>query len=160
MKIRMDQEQLLLLIAVSISVGVILGYNLLMPVEKSQGFVEFAIVGEDMNIGSSKKDIVNDNLRLNIFIANMQGRDGQYVVLTKLGDLSTEIDRNRASEAQELLRTRMDVKNGERRTMPIDISIERELVSGNRLILELWVQNEISKEIEYTGKFLYLWLDA
>lgn len=122
-------------------------------------FSALGLLGPKMKIGDYPKVVlVNETIRLYLYVGNYEGKVMYYVIYAKLGDRSTLINESIPADAPILAEYKTILPHGANTTIPIEISIDKPMENA-RLIFEMWILDPDSKELRYHGRWNQLWLN-
>jgi uncharacterized membrane protein len=153
-----DEEVTAVVVALVLVAGVMGASQLLASERVAEPFSEFGLLGPEMKIGGYPKTVlVNETLRLYLYLGNHEGRVMYYRVLAKLGDESTKVDEAKPAEAEILAEYEAILPHGQNTTIPISLSIKRPM-NNARLIFEMWILD--GEEFRYHGRWLQLWINV
>lgn len=142
----------ILLVAGTISVYLVInGDRVVMP------YSEIGILGTNMMVGDYPTE-PGEDIGLNIYLGNHEGRLMYYTVLVKLGDAKEDVG-SEPLDTPVLGTYGAVVPHGENHTIQFQTRLH-DITPNQRLIFELHAYNGETHAIEYTGRWCHLWLNT
>jgi uncharacterized membrane protein len=144
----------ILLVAGTISVYLVIkGDNVVMP------YSEIGILGANMMVGDYLTEPEpGEDMGLNIYLGNHEGRLMYYTVLVKLVDATGDVG-SEPLDAPVLGTYGAVVPHGENHTIQFQTRLH-DIAPNQRLVFELHAYNGETQAIEYTGRWCHLWLNT
>ena len=156
---KVDQEvtffvAAILLVAGTISVYLVINRDLVvMP------YSEIGILGTNMMVSDYPTEPeLGEDIALNIYLGNYEGRLMYYTVLVKLSDAKGDVD-SEPLDTPVLGAYSAVVAHGENHTIQFQTRLH-DIVPNQRLVFELHAYNGDTQAIEYTGRWTHLWLNT
>lgn len=154
---REREEVYAVVLAILIVVGVFALANWLMAGRVVEPFSALGVLGPRMKIGDyPRRVIVGEQFLLHIYVHNYMGKPMYYFICIKLGNKSTPIDPSPLKPFKVFERV---LDHNETLVFPIKLSIN-ETGINYRLIFELWVYNDTTKNVTYHGIWCQLWINV
>ena len=124
---------------------------------QGETFSELGMLGPNQMIGDYPREVVaGDAVHLFAYVGNHMGKPVWYSVLAKVGDNSTAVD---PAAAGAVLRLDRVLANGENWTSPMSLALTQPGLN-QRLIFELWSFNATTKALDYTQRWVQLWVNV
>jgi len=154
-----DDEVKAVIMAIMIVVGALSIAQILTSGRVSEPFSALGLLGPNMKIGDYPKTVlVNQTVRLYLYVDNHEGRTMYYIIYAKLGNKSTEISENRSADAPILYTYEVILPHGMNATIPVSLKFDRPAINA-RLIFEMWVYDSETRTPRYHGRWTQLWLN-
>ena len=154
---REREEVYAVVLAILIVVGVFAVANWLMAGRVVEPFSALGVLGPKMKIGDYPREvIVGEPFLLHIYVHNYMGKPMYYFICIKLGNKSTPIDPSPLKPFKVIERI---LDHNETWVFPVKLSIN-ETGINHRLIFELWVYNDTTKNVTYHGIWCQLWINV
>jgi len=144
----------ILLVAGTISVYLVLNHDrVVMP------YSEIGILGENMMIGEYPTEPdPGEPIALTIYLGNHEGQLMYYTVLVKLSDAKGKPG-SEPLDSPALETYSAVVPHGENHTLQFQTRLY-DISPDKRLVFELHAYNGETQSIEYTGRWVHLWLQT
>ena len=155
-----DEEVKAVILAIIIVVGVFSIAQLIASERVVEPFSAIGLLGPRMKIGDYPKNVlVNQTIKLYLFIDNHEGHLMYYVIYAKLGNKSTTINENVSANAPILDRYEVILPHGGNITIPVSLRIQKPCRNA-RLIFEMWTYDPVNKTLSYHGRWVQLWINV
>jgi len=120
-------------------------------------FSELGILGSKMKIGDYPRELVlGEKAKLYIYVGNHMGRPMYYIVKIKIGNRTTPVD---PAPIPPIKVYEKILDDNSTWIFPFQISFN-ETGLNYRLIVELWIYNSTSNQIEYHSRWCQLWINV
>jgi len=156
---KIDREVALFIVAILIVSGTISLYLIIYEDRVVMPYSEIGILGSNMIIGEYPTEPeLEEDIALNIYLGNFEGRLMYYSVLVKLSDATGDVG-SEPMDAPVLGTYGAVVPHGENHTIKFQTRI-LDNSSIQRLVFELHAYNMETHTIEYTGRWCHIWLNT
>jgi len=154
-----DDEVKAVIMAIVIIAGALSIAQIAMSGRVSEPFSALGLLGPSMKIGDYPKTVlVNQSIRLYIYIDNHEGCTMYYIIYAKLGDKSTEISENKSADAPIIYTYEVILSHGMNTTIPVSLKFNKPATNA-RLIFEMWIYDPETRSPRYHGRWTQLWLN-
>jgi len=120
-------------------------------------FSELGILGSRMKIGDYPRELIlGEKAKLYIYVGNHMGKPMYYFVKIKIGNKTTPID---PAPIEPLKVYEKILEDNSTWIFPFQISFNKTGLNY-RLIVELWIYNYTTNQIEYHGRWCQLWINV
>jgi uncharacterized membrane protein len=154
-----DDEVKAVVMAIVIVAGALSIAQTVMSGRVSEPFSALGLLGPSMKIGEYPKTVlVNQTVRLYLFIDNHEGRTMYYIIYAKLGDKLTEISENKSADAPILYTYEVILPHGMNTTVPVSLKFSKPTTNA-KLIFEMWIYDPETRMPRYHGRWNQLWLN-
>lgn len=155
-----DEEVSAVVLAIIVVTSVFASSQLLLSGRVAEPFSELGILGPKMKIGDYPRIVLADEpFKLYLYIGNHEGRVVYYRIYIKTGSRDTFINETVAADASIMAFYDAILVNGENKTIPIELSLQKPMVNC-RLIFEMWILNPETLKFKYYGRWGQLWLNV
>ncbi len=156
---KFDEETTLLIAAILLVAGTVSVYLIYFGDRVVMPYSEIGILGTNMMIGDyTTEPELGEDIGLNIYLGNYEGRLMYYTVLVKLSDATEDVG-SEPLDAPVLGTYSAVVAHGENHTIQFQTRLH-DIVPNQRLVFELHAYNGETQAIEYTGRWTHLWLNT
>jgi hypothetical protein len=136
-----------------------LGFSIL-TIPPQEGNSSIAVLNEDGRASPLPTNIlVNESVTYILEIENYEGRLQYFVILTKIGEFNTTWDQGTPAPFAVIERFDQLISNNEKQFQNVQY-IFNETQTNIRLIWELWIINDSTGDLDFTGKWIYLPLNV
>ncbi len=152
----------IILAAVSVSTLVVISMFIyaIVSAPKPESFSTLGVVGPSGYASDYPTQVSpGEQFTLGVTVENHENRIEYYVVKVKIGDIRTEHSEKKAADLPTEKEYEKILRNGESWEFYVHLTINKR-GRNYKVIFELWIYNEKSSRIEYTGNFAYIWTDA
>ena len=154
-----DDEVKAVIMAIVIVAGALSIAQIAMSGRVSEPFSALGLLGPSMKIGDYPKTVlVNQSIRLYLYIDNHEGCTMYYIIYAKLGDKSTEISENKSADAPIIYTYEVILSHGMNTTIPVSLKFNKPATNA-RLIFEMWIYDPEARSPRYHGRWTQLWLN-
>jgi uncharacterized membrane protein len=123
-------------------------------------FSELGVLGPNGKLGDYPREVlVGEKFSLILYVGNQEGRASYYRVLVKLGDQSHNVSDVTPLEAPVLTTREFVLMNGQNRTAPLTLSVDRAGLN-QRLVFEMHKFDAESGGFVYHQRWTQLWLNV
>jgi hypothetical protein len=144
-------------LAVTLIISAFTAYQFLLGGRVSEPFSELGVLGPGMKLTDYPKEVVaGEAVTLYVYVGNHMGKPMYYVVMVKLGDNETAVNPAPLEPSMKLERVLLHDENW---TTPINIKLVKPGLN-QRIIFELWMYNETSRQTQYHGRWCQVWVNV
>jgi len=155
----LDDEVKAVILAIIVVAGVFAAAQALREGAVVEPFSELGLLGPKMKIGDYPRTVlVNETIKLYLYLGNHEGRVMYYVVYAKMGNRSTVISENRSADAPIIAQYHVILPHGANATIPVELSFKTPETNA-RLVFEMWVLDPETGVLRYHGRWNQLWLN-
>ena len=156
---KIDHEVTFIVAAILLVAGTVSAYLLINGDRVVMPYSEIGILGTNMKIGDYLTEPeLGEEIALNIYLGNYEGRLMYYTVIVKLINSTGEVGSEPVA-APVLGTYGAVVPHGENYTIQFQTRLH-DIVPNQRLVFELHAYNGELQAIEYTGRWVHLWLNT
>ena len=156
---KIDREVAFIVAAILLVAGTISVYLVINADRVVTPYSEIGLLGTNMMVGDYPTEPEpGEDMGLNIYLGNYEGRLMYYTVLVKLSD-AKEDGGSEPLDTPVLGTYGAVVPHGENHTIQFQTRI-LDNSSLQRLVFELHAYNGETQAIEYTGRWCHLWLNT
>jgi len=157
--VKIDREVIFVVAAILLVAGTISVYLVINGDRVVMPYSEIGILGTNMMVGEYPTEPEpGEDMGLNIYLGNHEGRLMYYTVLVKLGDATGDVDLE-PLDAPVLGTYGAVVPHGKNHTIQFQTKLPG-IAPDHRLVFELHAYNGETQAIEYTGRWCHLWLNT
>jgi len=155
----LDDEVLAVISAIVIVASVVGVVQIMSSGRVVEPFSELGVLGPKMKIGDYPKEVVAGSpFRLYLYIGNHEGKSVYYRILVKLGDKTSVINGTTPLNSTPIMEVRRILIHNSTWIHPLDITLYTPGVN-KRLVIEMWIYDEISGSFVYHGRWNQIWLN-
>jgi len=145
------------ILAITLIISAFTAYQFFLGRRIAEPFSELGILGPGMKLADYPKEVVaGETVTLYVYVGNHMGKPMYYVVMVKLGDNETAVNPAPVEPFMKLERVLLHDENW---TTPIDITLTKPGLN-QRIIFELWIYNETSRQIQYHERWCQIWVNV
>jgi uncharacterized membrane protein len=157
--LRFDEEVFAVLLALAV-VGSVFSIAVMFRPSVTEPFTALGLLDENCMIGHYPKTIVaGENVTLCIYVFNYNGTPIHYKVVFKLGDRNTIPTNTTPLNMTPIESWEGVLSHNESTTFKVRVNINSTGIN-RALIFELWLQNPITGEWFYSGRWVHLYVNV